>query len=132
MNGKTPLYLLIIQIIAGGLFAYFGFFKFMDQPESIAIFTQLEMEPFGRYLIGVIEVLVGLLLVSNSLSGLGGFIGVGVMMGAVISHVTVLGFSVNGDEGGLVGVLVILLGLSSLIAWKKRQDIPLIGKDLVN
>ena len=89
----------IFQIIAAIILISAGWMKFKNGHTDIFIFTQLRMEPFGRYLIGILEMLAGLLLLSKNLITIGAILGFGIMCGAIIAHVSFLGFSVLGDNG---------------------------------
>lgn len=92
------------------------YFKFGSHEQAIHIFSTLGVEPWGRFLIGGIELLlaVGILLpttksIANTLTGL-------VMIGAVGAHLfTPLGIVVrwNGQSDGgqlfAMGVAVVIL-----------------------
>ena len=92
------------------------YFKFGSHEQAIHIFSTLGVEPWGRFLIGGIELLlaIGILLpttksIANTLTGL-------VMIGAVGAHLfTPLGIVVrwNGQNDGgqlfAMGVTVIIL-----------------------
>ncbi|MBZ0115209.1 MAG: DoxX family protein [Thermoanaerobaculia bacterium] len=103
--------------------------KFIGDPGSIEIFSSLEMEPTGRYLIAVIELVAALLLLSP-LAALGSLLVVGVMCGAIIAHVTQLGLVVNDDGGGLVGMLVVVLLCAGYVLISRRKELPLVGDTL--
>ena len=127
MTNQVPKFVWIFQLIAAGLFLYFGLFKFTGAETTVFIFDSLGMEPHGRYIIGVLEVLVGFLLLTPQLSGLGSFVGIGVMLGAVLAHATVLGLSVQGDGGELVITLLVVVSSCLVITWFRRREIPFIG-----
>lgn len=92
------------------------YFKFGNHEQAIHIFSTLGVEPWGRFLIGGIELLlaIGILLpttksIANTLTGL-------VMIGAVGAHLfTPLGIVVrwNGQSDGgqlfAMGVAVVIL-----------------------
>ena len=99
------------------------FFKFTGAPESVYIFTTLGMEPVGRIGSGVAELVAAVLLSIPAWSWLGAALGVGIMSGAILSHLTVLGIPVQGD-GGLLFVLALTVFM--LCAWvllRQRQRI---------
>ena len=58
--------------------------------------------------------IVGLLILTPSLSRLGSFGAVGVMMGGILSHLFILGIEVQGDGGLLFGLAIVVL-VSSVI-----------------
>ncbi len=117
------------QGIAAMLLFMASIMKFMGDPGSIEIFASLGMEPTGRYVIAVIELLAGLLLLS-AYAALGSVIVVAVMCGAIIAHVTQLGFVVNDDGGMLFGMLVVVLLCASTVLVLRRKEIPLVGDTL--
>lgn len=77
------------------------YFKFTAQPESIYIFSQIGMEPWGRYLIGSMEFIASILLIWNRHTHLGAVLGTGLMAGALFFHFAILGFVVQNDGGTL-------------------------------
>src|SRR6201993_3438640 len=82
------------------------FFKFTAAPESVYIFTKVGLEPWGRIGSGVVELIAALLILSPRLTWLGSVLAIGVMAGAIISHLTVLGIEVQGDKGLLFALAV--------------------------
>ena len=101
------------QLIAGPILITVGFLKLSGHAVDVELFSQLGMEPEGRLLIGLIELLSGLMLLSEGFSALGSFLSVGVMCGAIIAHCTHLGIEV-GDDGGLHIVFLAVVLFSSL------------------
>src|SRR3974377_2325482 len=80
------------------------FFKFTGAPESIYIFTKVGMEPWGRYGSGVAGLLSSICVMINSRAWAGALLALGVMGGAIVSHLTVLGIVVQNDGGLLFGL----------------------------
>lgn len=104
------------------------FFKFTGAPESVYIFTKVGMEPWGRYGSGVVELIAAILLMSSCHGWLGALLALGVMGGAIMSHLTVLGIVVQGD-GGLLFGLAITVTLCSLVALVlHRRQIPFVSQ----
>ena len=64
------------------------FFKFSAAPESVYIFEQLGLEPWGRIGLGVIELIVAILILVPKTTWLGALLGIGIMLGALFSHFT--------------------------------------------
>lgn len=124
----SPVFVWIFQIIAGAILLYAGFLKFNQNPIDIEIFTALGMEPQGRYLIALIEVIAGIFLLYPLTAASGALIGVGVMMGAIIAHSTHLGFFPQGDNGTHI-VLLLAVFLSCVVTvFVRRKQLPIIGK----
>ena len=100
------------------------FFKFTSAPESVYIFTKVGMEPWGRYGSGVVELIAAVLLLSPCHCWLGALLALGVMGGAIMSHLTKLGIVVQ-DDGGLLFALAITVFVTCAItAFLQRNQIP--------
>jgi len=128
-RSPAPLWLWVPRLIAAGVMAFVAYLKLTDNPGDVAIFTQLGMEPHGRYLVGVIEGFCALVLISPY-APVGAVLTSGVMLGALIGHATKLGFIVNDDGGMHVGLLALVLVSSLLVAYRRRRELPLIGDTL--
>lgn len=98
------------------------FFKFTAAPESVAIFEQLGMEPAGRIGIGVLEALAAGLLLLPATVVYGAILTFLLMSGALMSHVTHLGFS--GDMGSLAVMALVVWGCSLALIWTHRTSLP--------
>lgn len=105
-------------------------FKLTAHPDSVYIFSQVGLEPYGRIGIGIIELIAGILLPVPKTVWLGAGITVGVISGAVFMHLTMLGIEVNGDKGVLFYTAVFTLISASFILYLNRKFIPLIGHKL--
>ncbi|EMM93019.1 DoxX-like family protein [Leptospira interrogans serovar Pyrogenes str. L0374] len=77
------------------------FYKFTGAPESVAIFSKLGIEPWGRIGTGILELIVSILLFIPGWSWLGSLLGLGLMLGAILSHVFVIGIEQENDGGFL-------------------------------
>lgn len=125
MNSKV--YLILRLIIAVILIQTLRF-KFTGHPDSIYIFTQVGMEPYGRIGIGIIELIAAILILIPATSWLGATLTAGVLFGAIFLHLTSLGIEVNGDGGVLFYMAIGTFFLSLIALWKERRAIPIIGK----
>jgi len=114
------------QLLAGVILVVAAFPKFVGAPESVMLFNELNIEG-SRFIIASLEALAALLLILNYLPHYGAILGFGVMVGALLAHVSVLGLEVNGDGGALAGMLVIVLLSTLIIMWINRKKLPLIG-----
>src|SRR5437899_7178867 len=72
------------------------FFKFTAAPESVYIFTKIGAEPWGRIGSGIVELVAAVLLLMPRFVWAGAFLALGVMAGAIVSHLMVLGIAVQG------------------------------------
>lgn len=89
------------------------YFKFTGSPESMYIFKMVGMEPWGRWLIGILELIASILLLIPKTAWAGGIVAVGLMVGAISMHLTILGIEVMDDKGELFyyALIVFLSGL---------------------
>ena len=83
----------ILQIGAAGMFLMVGFFKLSGDPRMVGLFDAIGLGQWFRYVTGSLEVLGAILLLIPRLSGLGALLLVGVMLGAVPTHLFVVGGS---------------------------------------
>ncbi|GAB4245554.1 MAG: hypothetical protein Tsb0034_24110 [Ekhidna sp.] len=112
---------LIIVIIIGQTLP----FKFTGADESVWIFDQMGWEPWGRYLIALIETTAIILLLSRWYIA-GSIITLSIISAANFMHFTRLGFVIN-DDGGVLfisSIIVIVCSLIVVIHWnrKRRKD----------
>ncbi len=137
---RRPVLTYTAQAVAGLIMLYAALLKFQGAPMSVEAFSALGMEPTGRYLIGCLELLAGLMLLSP-FAALGAMLTAGVMCGAVIAHATRLGISMASGDGsvpqstlgpGIFALaalgLVIVCALYVLIS--RRKELPFIGDTL--
>lgn len=111
------------QIVAAIILAQTLFFKFTAAPESVAIFTKLGIEPFGRYFAGIMELITVILLLIPRKAWIGAILGIGTMAGAIMAHLTVLGIESNGDGGYLFLLALITLICCMTVAYIRKSDI---------
>src|SRR5262249_10645208 len=117
----------LLQLIVGGILFQTLFFKFSGAEESKYIFTKLGMEPWGRIGSGVVELIAVIRVVFPRTTTIGAILAIGVISGAIASHLTKLGIIVKGD-GGLLFILAIAVFIgSAAILVIRRGQIPLIG-----
>lgn len=113
----------IFQIIAAGILLQTLYFKFTGSPESIYIFETLGVEPWGRIGTGVLELVAGVLLLWYRLAWVGAALGLMVITGALMSHLTILGIEVRGDGGTLFFLAVLVFVSCVIVLVLRRKDI---------
>ncbi len=129
MNPKsTALVSAICRIVASIILLQTLYFKFTGAPESVYIFTTVGLEPWGRIGSGIAELLAVALLFIPGQAWLGAALALGVMGGAIMSHLTVLGVEVQGDGGLLFGLAVTVAICCLLVLFIHRRSIPVVGK----
>jgi len=120
-----------LQIVVAVILLQTLFFKFTGAAESVYIFSALGAEPWGRIGSGVVELIAAILLLVPTTVTIGAVLAFGVMVGAIMSHLAVLGIEVQGDGGLLFGLALTVLVGSAIVLVLRRRDIPLVGVWLV-
>jgi putative oxidoreductase len=118
----------ICRIAAAVILLQTLFFKFTAAPESVYIFTRVHAEPWGRIGSGVVELIAAVLVLIPRTIWAGGLLALGVMAGAIVSHLTVLGIEVMGDGGLLFALALIVFCTSAVALVLHRTQIPVIGR----
>jgi putative oxidoreductase len=103
----------ILQIAAAGMFLMAGFSKLSGNPQMVEMFEAIGFGQWFRYVTGSVEVLGAVLVLIPRTSGLGALLIVGTMLGAVATHLVIIG-------GSPVPALVLLI-VTGIIAWGRRQ-----------
>lgn len=109
--------ILVLRIISAFILLQTLFFKFTGAPESKFIFSTLGVEPWGRYSSGAFELLASLLLLIPSTKILGALLGLGIMGGAILSHLFILGVVIKNDGGLLFGMAITVFMMCGAITF---------------
>ena len=98
------------------------YFKFTGAEESKYIFSTVGMEPWGRIGVGIFELIASVLLLINATAWIGAVIALGLMGGAIMMHLTILGVVVGDDHGQLFlyAVIVTICSLTVLVIDKEK------------
>jgi len=119
---------IIVSWICGGVAAAIMietlFFKFTGAAESVYIFTKMGTEPWMRYVQGVWELLASIGLLIPRLRWAGGILTTGAMAAAILSHMTWLGYSIQGDHGLLFCMAFITFACGLTVTFINRYKIP--------
>jgi putative oxidoreductase len=116
-----------LRVIVAAIFLQTLYFKFTGAPESIYIFETVGMEPWGRIGTGIVELFAAILILIPATTWLGALLALGVIVGAIFFHLTKLGIEVQGDGGFLFILACVVFISSSILLWRERKKIPLIG-----
>ena len=108
----------VLRIAAAVILLQTLWFKFTASPESVYIFDKVGLGAPGRIGSGIAELIVWL----------GAGLALGVMGGAIVSHLTVLGIVVMNDHGLLFGLALTVAICSAILLVIHRRSIPVIGK----
>jgi hypothetical protein len=112
----------VLRLVAAGIMLQTLYFKFSGAEESVYIFSQIGMEPWGRIGIGVMELIASVLILYPKTTVWGAVLGLGLMLGALYFHITQLGIVVKGDGGLLfIYALVVLVSCGLLLLINKKK-----------
>ena len=117
----------VLQLIAAVILAQTLFFKFSGAEESKFIFSTLGAEPWGRWASGFAELIAVVLLLLPRTVVFGAILSIGLMGGAIMSHLTKLGIVIKDDGGLLFALAVTVLACSAIILTIRRRQLPLVG-----
>jgi len=116
-------FLLVLRIIAAAILLQTLYFKFTAAPESQFIFQSLGVEPWGRILTGLLELVACIFLFIPSMQIFGAILAASIMLGAVAGHLFVLGIVVQ-DDGGLLFLLAcIVLAFNLMILFMQKTKV---------
>jgi uncharacterized membrane protein YphA (DoxX/SURF4 family) len=120
---------LILKLIAAVIMLQTLFFKFTGAQESIDLFTKVagDNEQLMRIGTGVLELIASILLFIPKKVWLGAGLTVGLMAGAIFSHLTKIGIEHNNDGGTLFMMAVITLVAGGLLLIQNKKDIPFLN-----
>ena len=125
-NSQPPTMLSwILALVPAAIIGRQLYFKIAATEDAIALFTALDMEPGGRILIALVELVCVILLLIPRLSIYGAILCLGTMIGAFIAHATVIGF--DGKLLILFVMGVVAAIFSSLVIYLRRQQSPFIS-----
>ena len=121
----------LLRIAAAIILLQTLYFKFTAHPESVELFTKLGVEPWGRIGTGIIELITSILLLVPSTVFAGALLGVGLMAGAILSHVTIIGIQSKGDGGQLFMLAIaVMVCCIIILLLHKQQGIALFNRFL--
>lgn len=100
-------------------------FKFTAHPDSVYIFKKVGLEPYGRIGIGVLELIAGILLLIPKTVWIGAMLTLGILFGAMLMHLTILGVEINNDGGILFYTAITTFILAAIILYAYKKDIRL-------
>jgi uncharacterized membrane protein YphA (DoxX/SURF4 family) len=87
----------ILRLLAAVILLQTLYFKFTAHPESVRLFTQIGMEPWGRIGTGILELITACLQLIPRFTGYGAILGLALMTGAIYFHLTKIGIYFGGD-----------------------------------
>ncbi len=120
ITAKLPL---VLRIIVALILIQTLRFKFTAHPDSVHIFSTAGLEPYGRLIIGSIELIAGILLLIPKTIWIGATLSIGIIGGAILLHLTKIGIEINNDGGVLFFTAIITFVLSCIILWIYRRQV---------
>jgi uncharacterized membrane protein YphA (DoxX/SURF4 family) len=120
MNAKTTVWW-VLRILLGAAMIFFSAPKLTGDQQALATFAQLGGDPL-RYLTGVLELVGGVLLLIPRTALYGAGLTALVMLGAIGSHIAVLGM------GFPFPLAVLFLILAGVILWLTRERARMLAK----
>jgi putative oxidoreductase len=112
-SGRISLWAL--QIALAGMFLLAGSPKLLGDPAMVGLFDAIGIGQWFRYLTGLIEVGSALALLVPSFAVFGALALVPTMVGAVATHLFIV--------GGSPALPAILLVASAVVVWARRQQL---------
>ncbi|MFG0253178.1 MAG: LPXTG cell wall anchor domain-containing protein [Phycisphaerales bacterium JB038] len=140
VNARTPgkagrIVAWIAQVVVSLIFVQSLFFKFTYAAETQVIFADLGGR-LGATAVGLMELVAVVLLLIPARAALGALLSLGVISGAIFSHLFVIGIEVvnpdtgAGDGGTLFVMALLIFALSATILFLRRRQLPLLGAKL--
>ena len=117
-----PVALWILRILAALIMLQTLYFKFTADPQSVKLFTILEIEPWGRIGTGIMELIASVLILIPRTTIFGSVIGLGLMSGAIYFHLTKLGIVFDGDALLFTYAVIVFISCA-LLTFIHRKDL---------
>jgi len=121
-KGKN-IFLWLLQLIGAAVFFMSGFMKLSGNEQMVQMFDLIGIGQWFRYITGVIECASAILLLIPALSGLGALMLIPTMIGAIFTHL----FIVGGSPALPIGLLTAM----TIVAWgRKERTLRLINREM--
>ena len=104
-----------VQIALAAMFLLAGGSKLLGVPAMVALFETIGVGQWFRYVTGLIEVSSAIALLIPSFAVFGALALVATMVGAIVTHLFIV--------GGSPAMPVILLLGSAVVAWTRRRQV---------
>jgi uncharacterized membrane protein YphA (DoxX/SURF4 family) len=104
----------LLQVLLAVAFGAAGSLKLIGAPEMIALFDGIGAGQWFRYVTGAVEVVIAILLLVPGLAVFGALLAVPTMLGAVATHLFLV--------GGSPFPAFVLLSLSAVVLWLRREQ----------
>ncbi|MDQ5930139.1 MAG: hypothetical protein QG594_1926 [Bacteroidota bacterium] len=118
----------ITRFLAATILLQTLYFKFTGAAESVYIFSILGVEPYGRIGSGIVELFASVFILIPKTTLLGSLLGLGTMLGAILSHLFVLGIEVQNDGGTLFILAIVTFICCAFLVFQHKNKFS----DLLN
>ncbi len=120
----NKIFIWVLRIIPAVIMLQTLYFKFAAHPQSVKLFTILNMEPWGRVGTGAMELIAGILLLINRTVLPGAILGTSLMCGAIFFHVTNKNVGINFDGDPVLFIYAVTtLFCCLLLIWMNKNKI---------
>ena len=116
----------VLRLLAALIMLQTLYFKFTGHEQSVKLFSQLGMEPWGRIGVGALELIASGLIFFPRTTGIGAALGAGLMAGAIFFHLTILGIVFDGDAWLFIYALTCFTCCIILLLVYRQQVLRLI------
>lgn len=114
---------LVLRLLVAIILLQTLYFKFTAHPDSVYIFSALGVEPWGRIGLGIIELITSILVLIPKTRTIGMVNALGIIIGAIVSHLLVLGINVSNDGGALFSLAIIVFIASIAYLILNKNDV---------
>ena len=122
------LFVWILRLVAAFIMLSTLYFKFTAHEQSVRLFTQLGMEPWGRIGTGIFELIASVLILYPRTTAWGAGLGAGLMAGAMFFHITKLGIEFDGDYGLFTEALIAFICCIVLLIVFRNQVLDVLKR----
>ena len=118
----TSISLWVVRGLLALAFVGAGGAKLYGVPMMVQEFEHIGLGQWFRYLTGALEVFGALLILTPTLAAFGALLLIGIMIGAIVTHLFVI--------GGTAVPALVLLALSAIVAYVKRGQLASLARML--
>ena len=123
-TSRQKIVIWLCSLVAAAIMIETLFFKFTGAAESKYIFHKMGTEPWMRWVQGFWELFASVGLLLPRLRWAGGILTTGAMAAAILSHMTWLGYSIQGDHGLLFSMALVTFTCGLTVTILHRYHIP--------
>jgi putative oxidoreductase len=103
----------VVQVLGTILFFLAGFAKLSGDEQMVETFAAIGIGQWFRYVMGLIEVALAMLLLIPALAGIAALLVVPIMIGVILTQLLISG----GSPALPIGLLII----ASIVAWGRKE-----------